>query len=120
MKHNKDYDDLWSAISRIEISVKNSQEDIRKLYLHSVRQEIAIESLNGKVGALNGKVGALSGEVGALGGEVGALNGKVESLNCKVDKHFDQQDKELREFKQETRERFDQLELLIRQLIPNN
>ncbi|WP_257276247.1 MULTISPECIES: hypothetical protein [unclassified Endozoicomonas] len=44
MNHDKDKDDTWNAISRIEVSVKNSQDDIRKLYLHSVRQEVAVES----------------------------------------------------------------------------
>ncbi|WP_422473822.1 hypothetical protein [Endozoicomonas sp. ALB032] len=51
MNHDKDTDDFFNAISRIEVSVKNSQDDIRKLYLHSARQEIAIESLNEKIDA---------------------------------------------------------------------
>ena len=46
MNQDKNNDD---PISRIEISVKNAQNDIRKLFLHSTRQEIAIESLSGKV-----------------------------------------------------------------------
>nr|WP_252179465.1 hypothetical protein [Endozoicomonas sp. 4G] len=51
MNHDRDTDDFWNAISRIEVSVKNSQDDIRKLYLHSARQEIAIESPNEKIDA---------------------------------------------------------------------
>ncbi|MBO9495597.1 hypothetical protein J7438_16080 [Thalassotalea sp. G20_0] len=51
MNHDKDSDALWNAIHQIEISVKNSQNDIKKLFLHSVRHEIAIETLNKKVDA---------------------------------------------------------------------
>ncbi|MBO9482205.1 hypothetical protein [Salinisphaera sp. G21_0] len=51
MNHDKDRDALWNAIHQIEISVKNSQNDIKKLFLHSVRHEIAIETLNKKVDA---------------------------------------------------------------------
>ncbi len=51
MNHDKDSDALWNAISRIETSVKNSQNDIKKLFLHSARHEIAIEALNKKVDA---------------------------------------------------------------------
>ena len=46
MNHDKSNDD---PISRIEVSVKNSQTDIRKLFLHSTRHEIAIESLEKKM-----------------------------------------------------------------------
>lgn len=51
MNHDKDSDALWNAIHQIETSVKNSQNDIKKLFLHSVRHEIAIETLNKKVDA---------------------------------------------------------------------
>ena len=77
MNQDKNNDD---PISRIEISVKNAQNDIRKLFLHSTRQEIAI----------------------------GSLDAKIEALDQKVEDRFNQQGK-----------RFDQLELLIRQLLPN-
>ena len=52
MNHDKDSDALWNAIHKIEISVKNAQNDIKKLFLHSVRHEIAIETLNNKVDAI--------------------------------------------------------------------
>ena len=52
MNHDKDSDALWNAIHKIEISVKNAQNDIKKLFLHSVRHEIAIETLNKKVDAI--------------------------------------------------------------------
>ena len=45
MNQDKNNDELWNAISRIEVSVKNTQNDTKKLFLHSARQEIAIESL---------------------------------------------------------------------------
>ncbi|USE36063.1 hypothetical protein [Endozoicomonas sp. SCSIO W0465] len=51
MNHDKDSDALWNAIHQIETSVKNAQNDIKKLFLHSVRHEIAIETLNKKVDA---------------------------------------------------------------------
>ena len=44
----------------------------------------------------------------------------VGRLEKKIDQRFDQMQAEQADFKQETRGRFDQLELLIRQLLPNN
>ena len=44
----------------------------------------------------------------------------VGRLEKKIDQRFDEVQAEQADFKQETRGRFDQLELLIRQLLPNN
>lgn len=54
---------------------------------------------------------------------VGEGNNKIQQVQqhlLKHDQRFDQQDKELSQFKNEVRERFDQLELLIRQSLPKN
>ena len=53
MNHDDGNDALWSAINRIEISVKNSQDHIKRLFLHSTRHEVAIEALDAKVETLD-------------------------------------------------------------------
>ena len=63
---NERLERLEHKVDRIEISVKNTQDGVKNLFLHSAKHERQIESL-----------------------------------------------------RQETRERFDQLEFLIRQLLPN-
>ncbi len=51
MNHDKNNDKLWDAIHRIEISGKNSQDLIQKLFLHSAKYEIVIENLEKKIAA---------------------------------------------------------------------
>ena len=72
-------------LGNIEISVKNNQNSLKKLFLQNVRQENKIEALDNKVEALDNKVEA--------------LDNKVEALDDKVEA-----------FKQETRERFDKMD----------
>ena len=83
MNHDKNNDD---PICRIEISIKNSQNDIRKLFLHSAKQEAAIEELQTVVAGI----------------AEATASGFTENKE-----RFDRQDKEFSEFKQETRERFE-------------
>ena len=65
MNHDDNNDALWSAINRIEISVKNSQDHIKRLFLHSTRHEIDIEALDAKVETLDKKVETLDMKVEA-------------------------------------------------------
>ncbi|WP_252179763.1 hypothetical protein [Endozoicomonas sp. 4G] len=99
MNHDKDTDDFWSAISRIEISVKNSQNDIRKLYLHSTRQEIAIESLNEKIDANRQ-------EVRQYQQENRERFDKIENILQENHERFDK----IENILQENHERFDKIE----------
>ena len=46
MAHSRHNDD---RIDRIEISLKNTQDGIRKLFLHSTKHELQIEALNQKI-----------------------------------------------------------------------
>ena len=86
MNHDDGNDALWSAINRIEISVKNSQDHIKRLFLHSTRQEIAIEALDAKVGTLDMKVEAYQQENREC-------FDKIEQRFGKIDERFDQQDR---------------------------
>ncbi len=92
MNHDKDTDDFLGAIRRIETSVKNSQSDIKKLYLHSTRQELAIEALTEKVDA----------------GQREFRGHRQEFRQFQQDVHQFQQD--VHQFQQETRGRFDKIE----------
>ena len=99
MNHDDNNDALWAAISRIEISVKNSQNHIKRLFLHSTRQEIAIEGLDKKVDLLDERVGSLDKRVDLLDKRVDSLDKRVDSLDKKVDL-----------YQRENRERFDKIE----------
>ena len=99
MNHDDNNDALWAAISRIEISVKNSQNHIKRLFLHSTRQEIAIEGLDRKMDLLDEKVGSLDKRMGSLDKRVDSLDKRVDSLDKKVDL-----------YQRENRERFDKIE----------
>ena len=106
MNHDDNNDALWAAISRIEISVKNSQNHIKRLFLHSTRQEIAIEGLDKKVDLLDEKVGSLDKRVELLDKKVDSLDKRVDSL----DKRVDSLDKKVDLYQRENRERFDKIE----------
>ncbi len=99
MNHDDNNDALWAAISRIEISVKNSQNHIKRLFLHSTRQEIAIEGLDRKMDLLDEKVRSLDKRMGSLDKRVDSLDKRVDSLDKKVDL-----------YQRENRERFDKIE----------
>ena len=58
-------------------------------------------------------------DIAGLKGCIAALTEATHAGFKRTDERHDELVKEVREFKQETRERFDQLELLIRQLLPN-
>ena len=113
MNHDDNNDALWAAISRIEISVKNSQNHIKRLFLHSTRQEIAIEGLDKKVDLLDERVGSLDKRVELLDKKVDSLDKRVDSLDKRVDsldKRVDSLDKKVDLYQRENRERFDKIE----------
>ncbi|WP_422139903.1 hypothetical protein [Endozoicomonas sp. ALC020] len=99
MNHDKDTDDFFNAISRIEVSVKNSQDDIRKLYLHSARQEIAIESLNEKIDANQQEVRQYQQE----------NRERFDKIDVNLQENRERFDK-IDANQQENRERFDKIE----------
>ena len=76
--------EISERLGGIEISVKNTQKDIQKLFLHSAKHEQAIES-----------------------------------FRQKTLERFDHMQAEHAEFRKETREQYEQIPLLIRQLLPN-
>ncbi|UYM17002.1 hypothetical protein [Endozoicomonas euniceicola] len=108
MNQDKNNDDLWSAVSRIEISVKNSQNHIKRLFLHSTRHEIAIELLAKKIDANQQENRERFDQIDKRFEQQDKRFEQQDSRFDQIDKRFEQQDK-----------RFDQLELLIRQLIPS-
>ena len=92
MNHDDGNDALWSAINRIEVSVKNSQDHIKRLFLHSTRHEIAIEALDAKVDKLDTKVQTLDKKVETLDMKVEAYQQENRERFDKIDERFDQQD----------------------------
>ena len=109
MNHDQNNDNLRDAINRIEISVKNSQNDIKKLFLHSARQEITSERLDKNLTELQVVVAGIASATAA---------GFAENRE-----RLDQQGADIRGIKEEIKglnTRFDQLELLIRQALPNH
>ncbi|WP_422136927.1 hypothetical protein [Endozoicomonas sp. ALD040] len=99
MNHDKDTDDFFNAISRVEVSVKSSQDDIRKLYLHSARQEIAIESLNEKIEANQQEVRQYQQE----------NRERFDKIDVNLQENRERFDK-IDANQQENRERFDKIE----------
>ncbi|WP_448215746.1 hypothetical protein [Endozoicomonas sp. 2B-B] len=106
MNHDKDTDDFFNAISRIEVSVKNSQDDIRKLYLHSARQEIAIESLDEKIDANQQENRERFDKIDANLQENRERFDKIEANQQENLERFDK----IYANQQENRERFDKIE----------
>ena len=120
-KHSND------RMDRLEISVKNNQDGIQKLFLHSARHEQQIELLDQKVDSYQQenrerfKMMDLRFE---------AMNQRFEAMDQRfeaMDQRFDQQDKTIAilteaivaGFKR-SNEQYEQLTLLVRQLLPNN
>ncbi|WP_422443766.1 MULTISPECIES: hypothetical protein [unclassified Endozoicomonas] len=59
MAHNRHSDD---PMERMEISIRNTQDGIQRLFLHSAKHEQAIESLQQDVSSLQQDVGRLRHE----------------------------------------------------------
>ena len=70
-------------LGNIEISVKNNQNSLKKLFLQSVRQENKIEALDNKVEALDNKVEALDDKVEAFKQET---RERFEKMDDRFDK----------------------------------
>lgn len=96
MAHNRHSDD---PMGRMEVSIRNTQDGIQRLFLHSAKHEQAIELLRQDVSSLREDVGSLQQDVSSLQQDVGSLQQDVSSL---------QQDVGM--LRQETCERFDKIE----------
>ena len=107
MNSDKNDDPLWDAIHQIQATGKNSQNLIKKLFLHSAQHEIAIETLDKKIEANQQE-----------------NRERFDQLECSTNERFEQLERSTNErfeqLERSTNERFDQLELLIRQSLPKN
>ncbi|AMO58297.1 hypothetical protein GZ77_21450 [Endozoicomonas montiporae] len=92
MNHGKNNDD---PIDQIQISVRNSQNDIRKLFLHSAKQERAMEELQTVVTGIAEATAAVFKQnenlIDKLEQEQAATRKEIAALNTR----FDRQDRRL-------------------------
>ncbi|MBO9495155.1 hypothetical protein J7438_13810 [Thalassotalea sp. G20_0] len=103
MANNRHSDD---PMGRMEISIRNTQDGIQRLFLHSAKHEQAIESLQKDVSSLQKDVSSLQKDVSSLQQDVSSLQQDVSSLQQDVSSLRE----DVETLRQETRERFDKIE----------
>ena len=93
---------LETRVERLEYSVLSTQSILKNLLLSSTKQQLILERIEDRLEKHDHRMD------------------QMDQRMDKMDQRMDKMDKKIDANQQENRERFDQLELLIRQHFPKN
>ncbi|UYM15059.1 hypothetical protein [Endozoicomonas euniceicola] len=100
---------LENRVERLEYSVLSTQSILKNLLLSSTKQQLTLERIEDRLEKHDHRMDQMDQRMD-----------KMEQRMDKMEQRMDKMDKKIDVNQQENRERFDQLELLIRQHFPKN